>query len=178
MLFDDEAVADYFDDRVDAGLKPERFARIWLHTHPGDSPLPSGTDEETFSRAFGGCQWAAMMVLASDGAAYARLRFNVGPGGEAEIPVEVDFARPFAGSDAEAWEAEYRANVRESASAEAFGLDGDGALEDALEAFGWGDPRLAGALELDPESREVLRRRLESAAGPEEAEEVMDAFCG
>ena len=33
-LLDDEAVADHFDDQVDAGRKPNQFARIWLHTHP------------------------------------------------------------------------------------------------------------------------------------------------
>ena len=45
--FDDEAVADYFDEQVDAGLPPERFFRLWLHTHPGDSAEPSATDEES-----------------------------------------------------------------------------------------------------------------------------------
>src|SRR5687768_13983314 len=35
VRFDDEAVADHFDQQVDAGLPPERFARVWVHTHPG-----------------------------------------------------------------------------------------------------------------------------------------------
>ena len=26
-----------FDEQVDAGLKPEQFGRIWLHTHPGNA---------------------------------------------------------------------------------------------------------------------------------------------
>ena len=39
--FDDESVADFFDKQVDAGLKPEQFGRIWIHTHPGDSARPS-----------------------------------------------------------------------------------------------------------------------------------------
>ncbi|MHC4582511.1 MAG: hypothetical protein ACYS14_13730 [Planctomycetota bacterium] len=38
VKFDDSAVADLFDDQVDLGRKPEQFARIWLHSHPGDSP--------------------------------------------------------------------------------------------------------------------------------------------
>src|SRR4051794_34627139 len=33
--FADDAVADHFDTCVDAGLKPEQFARVWIHTHPG-----------------------------------------------------------------------------------------------------------------------------------------------
>jgi len=39
--FDDEAVADFFDEQVDAGLPPERFFRLWLHTHiPAIRPRP------------------------------------------------------------------------------------------------------------------------------------------
>ncbi|MGB6919467.1 MAG: hypothetical protein WBF96_13240, partial [Phycisphaerae bacterium] len=45
VSFDDGAVADFFDSQVDAGRKPEQFGRIWLHTHPGDSPQPSVVDE-------------------------------------------------------------------------------------------------------------------------------------
>ena len=65
--FDDEAVADFFDEQVDAGLPPERFFRLWLHTHPGDSAAPSSTDEETFQRVFGRCDWAVMAILAEEG---------------------------------------------------------------------------------------------------------------
>jgi proteasome lid subunit RPN8/RPN11 len=42
VSFDDEAVADFFDAQGDAGRRPDQFARIWLHTHPGESPQPSG----------------------------------------------------------------------------------------------------------------------------------------
>ena len=44
FIFDDQAVADFFEEQVDLGRKPEQFARIWLHSHPGDSPQPSTTD--------------------------------------------------------------------------------------------------------------------------------------
>ena len=111
VSFDDQAVADFFEAQVDAGRKPEQFGRIWLHTHPGDSPVPSCTDEETFARVFGSCQWAVMFVLARGGKSYARLRFNMGPGGSILIPVDVDFAAPFEASQQEAWEAEYKANI-------------------------------------------------------------------
>lgn len=111
VAFDDDAVADFFDAQVDAGRKPEQFSRIWLHTHPGNCPTPSATDEETFSRVFGGCTWAVMFILACGGQTYCRLRFNVGPGGEVLIPAEVDYSRPFAASDHAAWETEYDRNV-------------------------------------------------------------------
>lgn len=111
VSFDDHAVADFFEAQVDAGRKPEQFGRLWLHTHPGDSPKPSCTDEETFARVFGSCQWAIMFILARGGKNYARLRFNVGPGGSILIPVEVDFVTPFGASQRDAWEVEYKANI-------------------------------------------------------------------
>ena len=98
FCFDDSAVADFFDSQVDAGKKPEQFARILIHTHPGDSATPSSTDENNFQRVFGGCDWAVMFILGRTGKTYSRLRFNVGPGGEVVIPVQVDFSLPFAGS--------------------------------------------------------------------------------
>ena len=112
VAFDDEGVADHFDGQVDGGRSPEEFARIWLHTHPGDSPQPSPTDEHTFARVFGSCDWSVMGILARDGATYARLRFSAGPGGSMRVPVEVDFGLPFAASDETAWLAEYRRCAR------------------------------------------------------------------
>ena len=112
VAFDDSAVAEFFDDQVDAGRKPEQFARIWIHTHPGKSAEPSGTDEATFTRVFGRSEWAVMFILARGGQTYARLRYNVGPGADVMLPVEVDYSRSFAASNVEAWKAEYDANVR------------------------------------------------------------------
>lgn len=105
--FADEGVADFFEEQVEAGRRPEQFARIWVHTHPGNSAQPSGTDEETFERCFGSADWALMFILAQGGQTYARLRFAAGPQGQFEIPVEVDFQHPFPASDFASWEAEY-----------------------------------------------------------------------
>ena len=111
VKFDDQAVADYFDDQVDEGRGPEEFARIWIHTHPGDSPHPSSTDEETFARCFGNADWAVMFIVARGGQVYARLRFGSGPGGELLLPVEIDFQHPFPAADQETWETEYGQTV-------------------------------------------------------------------
>tara|TARA_R110001599_G_scaffold118302_1_gene287450 strand:+ start:198 stop:923 length:726 start_codon:yes stop_codon:yes gene_type:complete len=111
VAFDDEAVANFFDDQVDAGLRPEQFGRIWIHTHPGDCPLPSQTDEATFERVFGRSDWAVMFILARTGQTYARLKFNVGPSAEFEIPVKRDYSQIFAGCDPERWEDEYLSRV-------------------------------------------------------------------
>jgi proteasome lid subunit RPN8/RPN11 len=111
VAFDDEAVADHVDHNIDAGLTPAQCLRIWVHTHPGDSAQPSSTDEDTFARVFGACDWAIMFILAQHGETYCRLRFNAGPGGELELPVAIDYAEEFDGTDWAAWEAEYEANV-------------------------------------------------------------------
>jgi hypothetical protein len=111
VKFDDDSVADFFDEQVDFGLAPERFGRIWVHTHPGNSPVPSSTDEETFARCFGGADWSVMFILACGGRSYARLRFGVGPGASLMLPLEIDFGRPSPAMDAAAWEQEYQKNV-------------------------------------------------------------------
>lgn len=187
IAFDDEAVADFFEDQVDRGHRPERFGRVWLHSHPFDSPTPSRTDEECFARVFGGCQWAVMFVVAETGKTYARLRFNVGPGGETVLPVAVDFSRPFPASDPEAWEAEYRANIRPGVSAGLFGSGMAGLFGDEAEGFfrdeeddvtGRGHQRLIDVLDLDPEDREVLLHHLARARDPEEAEEMLHDYYG
>ena len=105
--FDDAAVADFFDSQVDQGLPPSRFGRVWIHTHPGSSATPSLRDEETFARSFGSVDWAVLFIIAQEGQTYARLRFNIGPGGSLEIPVAVDFGRDFPASNQVAWKTEY-----------------------------------------------------------------------
>lgn len=113
VKFDDQSVADYFDSQVDQGRAPQQFGRIWIHTHPGHSPLPSTTDEVTFQRCFGSSDWALMFIVARGGQTYARLRFSAGPGGELELPVEVDFRQPFAAADHDNWSLEYQQRVTE-----------------------------------------------------------------
>jgi proteasome lid subunit RPN8/RPN11 len=111
VKFDDEAVSNFFEDQVDLGRKPEQFARVWLHTHPGDCPEPSMTDDETFIRVFGSCQWAVMFILAQDNKTYTKLSFNVGPGGQVLIPVEIDYSVDFGPSNQQAWDSEYKTNI-------------------------------------------------------------------
>jgi proteasome lid subunit RPN8/RPN11 len=112
VLFDDSSVADFFDRQVDAGRRPEQVGRVWVHTHPGSCPNPSGTDEDTFARVFGRTEWAVMFIVARGGQTYARMEFHVGPGGSLLLPVEVDFRHPFPGSNLAAWQEEYLANVQ------------------------------------------------------------------
>lgn len=111
VQFDDAAVADFFDEQVDAGLQPERFSRLWVHTHPGRSAAPSTVDERTFARVFGAFQWSVMFILARGGATFARLQFSSGPGGAWEIPVAVDYGRSFAAADHVGWRRDYETSV-------------------------------------------------------------------
>jgi hypothetical protein len=93
VSFDDLSVGDYFEDCAERGIQPSRCGRVWIHTHPGSSALPSSVDEETFARVFGSCDWAVMAIMARGGASYARLSFSAGPGGSTNIPIEVDWPR-------------------------------------------------------------------------------------
>ena len=112
VAFDDAAVADFFDDQIDAGRRPEQFGRIWIHTHPGFSARPSQVDVETFARVFGNCDWAVMFILARNGATYAELKHAGRPNVE-KLSVGIDFKPEFAASDQSTWEAEYLQSVRE-----------------------------------------------------------------
>ena len=107
VRLEDGAVADFFDEQVDRGLRPEQFARVWLHTHPGNCPRASGTDEGTFERCFRSADWAVMGIVARGGENYARVKFRAGPGGQLIIPMTVDYGQPFSGSDLVAWQDEY-----------------------------------------------------------------------
>lgn len=140
VAFDDAAVADHFDACVDRGLKPERFARIWVHTHPGDSAEPSMVDERTFERVFGGCDWALMCIVSRGGRSYARLSFAAGPGAAVHLPLAVDWGGwPAAVLDPEerlerelaGWALEYERNVHPvSIATNPFTPDADPALRD------------------------------------------------
>ncbi len=92
VSFADEAVADFMDRCVDAGLAPQNFLRVWCHTHPGSSAEPSSVDEDTFARVFGSCDWAVMFILSRAGSTFARLSFHVGPGASVPLPVSVDWS--------------------------------------------------------------------------------------
>jgi len=132
VAFRDEAVADFFDEQVDAGRQPESFGRCWIHTHPGDCPLPSHTDEETFQRVFGRSDWAVMFIIARNGRTYTRLRFNTGPGGEIELSTTIDFGADFPASDRASWEHEYARSVHGDSMFTTKTIDSD--------SFGYRDP--------------------------------------
>jgi len=141
VSFEDESVANFFEDQVEAGRKPEQFARIWLHSHPGSSPEPSMTDEQTFARVFGSCDWSVMCIVAQDGGTFARLRFSAGPGGEVKIPVYVDYGYEFDAADFEVWKQQYKTNVIEDTVFSFSGKEKEAKAqqENEVEVFGGSD---------------------------------------
>jgi proteasome lid subunit RPN8/RPN11 len=169
VSFYDEAVADYFDRQVDLGRKPEQFARIWLHTHPDFSPAPSSIDEDTFARVFGRCHWALMFIVAGDNRAYARLGFNVGPGGQVLIPVEVDYSADFGPSNKQAWEAEYGANIEAEKPSSRPRRSGDESSQAELGDYGSADGLVEELENMDPWERQLVLSEL--AARPDLWEE-------
>ena len=157
--FDDQGVADHFDRCVDAGLRPEQFARTWVHTHPGDSPHPSQIDEECFRRTFARSDWAIMLILAKTGKCYCRLRFNTGPGGQIVVPVHVDYSVEFIGSEWALWKQEYEQDVMCQTRPAAFGAsDSAGNLGGACFA----DPWMEELEAMDPAERRLVLDELGS----------------
>lgn len=72
--FDDDDLALFADRMIQQGVMPNRCRRIWIHTHPGNSPSPSGKDESTFNEHFEHFDWSVMFIMAQDGTCYSRLR--------------------------------------------------------------------------------------------------------
>jgi proteasome lid subunit RPN8/RPN11 len=107
------SIADLYDDCIDAGLHPEQFGRVWIHTHPSGIHKPSATDEQTFKEAFGKCDWAVMYILAKDNISYCALQYNKAPAHRVELSnSHVDFSIPFFASDVDKWKEEYDKNVK------------------------------------------------------------------
>lgn len=91
--FDMADAAGRFEDLAVAGLQPFQYSSVWVHTHPGDSASPSGTDEETFACEFTG-PWAVMFILARGGATTCRLRVTAtGMEVDRDLDVVVDWRR-------------------------------------------------------------------------------------
>ena len=94
---DDDAVTNHFDNFVDAGYKPESFARIWWHTHPDMAGSdPSTKDWDTFERIFSRSDWGIMLIASRHSRSMkvkATIMYNIGPGRNfIGIPVFLDWS--------------------------------------------------------------------------------------
>jgi len=125
--FDKEDSIKFVEEMTDKGLSYWQFGSIFLHSHPGNCPNPSITDEENFDKNFSLPHMAVFFIIAKQGATYCRLRYNVSAGTEVTIDSTVDYTTPFPASDKIAWEAEYKDKVTETKSFIMMG-DGDSSL--------------------------------------------------
>lgn len=74
--FDDDALIKFQDDCSVAGIDGDRCRRVWIHTHPGDSAIPSKTDEDILDEHFENVDWAVMAIFARNGNYTFRLRVS------------------------------------------------------------------------------------------------------
>jgi proteasome lid subunit RPN8/RPN11 len=103
---DDDGIADFFDDCIDEGLEPVEFGRIWIHTHPQGIGTPSTKDEKTFSKCFGKCDWAIMMICPEGAKPKAWIQYKF-PACRMELDVEVDYSIEFPASEHDEWKKEF-----------------------------------------------------------------------
>ena len=73
--FDDAGLLEYADRMEAKDIDVARSTKIWMHTHPGPSPDPSRTDEQTFARLVSQLDmgdWMIMYILGTTGKYYCR----------------------------------------------------------------------------------------------------------
>jgi len=90
--YDDQGLIDFAMDCAEANIAPANSMRVWIHTHPGNSPTPSSTDEETLATVYKDSSWAVMFILARGGATYCRLRAN--PADKVSLSSEIKVVLP------------------------------------------------------------------------------------
>lgn len=110
---DKEGLSDFVTNMAEQDIAPSECMRVWLHTHPGSSPSPSGTDEKTFGELLASFPYIVMLIIARGGAKFGRIGFTQGCGGYADVDWDVDWAVPAEITDFEEWDAEYEAFISE-----------------------------------------------------------------
>lgn len=77
VAFDPDDVADIAARLAGDKIFPDRWQRIWIHTHPGGSAHPSATDEDTLSDSFANAEWAIMLIFGKGEHAGTTCRFRL-----------------------------------------------------------------------------------------------------
>lgn len=103
--FTENGIADHVERYSEAGYSADEYFRIWIHTHPGASVSPSGTDENTFRDVFSKAPWAIMAILGRTGKLSARLRCP--PGITVELEHRVRWEDWPTGLEYDEWVQEY-----------------------------------------------------------------------
>jgi hypothetical protein len=136
---ENDQVNDLIEWAYDVELKPHQVRKVWLHTHPGDCPRPSWTDEKQFDDWMDKSDMVVMAILARGGDTYARVRARLqGKVQDFELGVAVrwDWVPQSVEEIVEfmpKWDAEYKEKVKERKSvAPAVHLNGKTVDFDAL----------------------------------------------
>ena len=111
VAFDMDNVSDLYADMSEKNRPMEEFARVWIHTHPGSSATPSGTDENTFMTNYGTCNWSVMFILAKSGATTACLRLKTPQKLDIQLGVGIDWTVPFDATDEVEWKSHYAQSI-------------------------------------------------------------------
>lgn len=74
--FTEKGLQEYFEKSEETYGDPDRWCRVWIHTHPRGVKQPSGTDDDTWSQVFGHAPWAVMYILTECGSYYCKMRMR------------------------------------------------------------------------------------------------------
>lgn len=113
--FEDDAIAEMCDRARAAGIAVNRFRKISIHTHPGNSPTPSSTDETAYKDYFIDHDWSILFILARGGDWYARYRVGRPVPVQMALDVRIDYQGDTRAVDDAAradWDQEYTTYVR------------------------------------------------------------------
>jgi len=75
---DPNDLAQFQGDLIARGGHPRDALRVWLHTHPMESPQPSGTDMATWRETFSSYDYAVMGIMGNTGKVYFRIATGLG----------------------------------------------------------------------------------------------------
>ena len=111
---EDDGLLVYQDAMLAKNYDPWQFRSIWIHTHPGSSANPSGTDETTYTKFFKDKDFGIMYILAKGGSEYARIHTqNQFTKQDIIVDCEIDFSssKAWDASTLKTWDKEYKENV-------------------------------------------------------------------
>lgn len=146
---DKDGLSDFIETMADQDISPGECMRVWLHTHPGSSPSPSGTDEKTFEGLMEKYPYIVMLIIAKGGAQFGRIGFTQGCGGYADVDWEVDWTIPGEAVDFDEWDAEYEAFVHEEAARVYSSPSPKTAYQSNFEFIDWSKRSLRDEIEED-----------------------------
>lgn len=72
-----DAMGKHMEDMAARGISPDRCLKIYIHTHPHESPTPSQTDWNEFEDFSENSDFTVMFIMARGGACHCTLRLRM-----------------------------------------------------------------------------------------------------